>query len=66
MSDKELESKQLDQLWEDDRDLRTNMIVSEFNEKLDRASGENRAQVKKQLQRDFDIEMAISLGKRNK
>lgn len=48
----------------DERELQKEMIVSEFNAKLDRASGENRAQVKKQLQKDFDIEMEYIMKKR--
>ena len=46
-----------------DKQLEINQIISEFNNKLDRTSGENREQMKKQLQADFDLEISLLINK---
>ena len=46
-----------------DKQLEINQIISEFNNKLDRTSGENREQMKTQLQADFDLVISFLINK---
>lgn len=46
-----------------DRELEINQLIEEFNNKLDKTSGQNREQMKKQLQADFDLEISLLLKK---